>query len=74
MVRSDEMYDAALRLDDDKACDNIGVFAEHPKCACPRVIGLLASCFSGFFFHGSLPEAFISVIRVPVIQDYDKPF
>lgn len=69
IVRTSEIYDAVLKLGNNKACGLDGVTAEHLKYSSYRLCPLLAMCFTGFLTHGLLPDSITSVVLVPVIKD-----
>ena len=64
-----EIQSACVALKPNKACGEDGIYAEHLKYASPRLHSLLASCFTGFFVHGFLPDSMISVLLAPVVKD-----
>ncbi len=43
--------------------------AAHLKFTSPRLVVLLAICFTGFMIHGLLPESMLSVTLLLVIKD-----
>ena len=69
IVTHGEVYDAVLKLSDNKACGQDNITAEHLKLATKKLCPLVALCFTGFFVHGFLPPSMLSVLLVPVIKD-----
>lgn len=69
VVRTSEVYDAILKLGNNKACGLDGITAEHLKYSSYRLYPLLSMCFTGFLTHGVLPDCIISVVLIPVIKD-----
>lgn len=68
-VSPKEVYDAIMRLKDNKACGMDKISAEHLKFASRKLCPLLAICFTGFLVHGILPDSILSVILMPIIKD-----
>ena len=69
VVSHDEVKQAILKLENNKAGGADRITAEHLKHASSKVIPLLSLCFYGFFKHGILPDSMIAVQLVPVIKD-----
>ncbi len=69
VVRSVDVHDTIMMLDDNKDCGMDHITAEHPRNASYRMGPLLAMCFTGFMVHGVLPDSITSVLLVPVIKD-----
>ena len=65
-----EISNAIDKLACNKACGLDRVTAEHLKYASHKVFVLLALCCSGLLLHGILPESMLSVLLVPVIQNW----
>lgn len=68
-VSSEDVYDAIMRLDDNKACGMDHITAENLKYASHRLCPLIAMCFTSFIVHGVLPDSITSMLLVPVIKD-----
>lgn len=69
VVHTSEVFDAILKLENNKACGLDCITAEHLKYSSYRLCPLLSMCFTGFLTHGLLPDSITSVVLVPVIKD-----
>ena len=69
IVGEEEVKDAIKELSLGKSCGLDGIYAEHLKFSSDIVVSMLSKCFSGFFVHGFLPDALLSVVLVPIIKD-----
>ncbi len=68
-ITTNEVYQAIIQLKGQKTGGLDQITAEHLKFASPRLVVLLAICFTGFMIHGLLPESTLSVTLLPVIKD-----
>ena len=68
-VSAAEVEQAVMRLRHKKACGIDGIYAEHITNCSRRLFTIMAMCLSGFFVHGFLPDAMLSVVLVPIIKD-----
>ena len=68
-VSAAEVEQAVMRLRHKKACGLDGIYAEHITNCSRRLFTIMAMCLSGFFVHGFLPDAMLSVVLVPIIKD-----
>ncbi len=64
-----EVHDAIMMLKDNKACGMDNISAEHLKLVSGKLYPLIAICFTGFLFHGILPDSILSVLIMPIIKD-----
>uniref|UniRef100_A0A8C1PP13 Reverse transcriptase domain-containing protein n=1 Tax=Cyprinus carpio TaxID=7962 RepID=A0A8C1PP13_CYPCA len=69
MVRVADIYVAINMLENNKACGMDYINAEHLKYASHKLCPLLSMCFNGCLVHGVLPNAFMSVLLLPVLKD-----
>ena len=69
IVNVNELREVINKLDNNKACGEDGLSAEHLKYASDRIFCMLSLCFTSFFVHGNLPSEMISIILTPVIKD-----
>ena len=63
------VIEAIKELSINKSCGLDGITAEHLKHASAKLPYLLSMAITGFFVHGFLPDAMLSVLIVPVIKD-----
>ncbi len=63
------IIEAIKELSINKSCGLDGITAEHLKYASEKLPHLLSMAITGFFVHGFLPDAMLSVLIVPVIKD-----
>ncbi len=68
-ITTNEVYQAIIQLKEQKTGGLDQITAEHLKFASPRLVVLLAICFTGFMIHGLLPESMLSVTLLPFIKD-----
>ena len=68
-VSAAEVEQAVMRLRHKKACGLDGIYAEHITNCSRHLFTIMAMCLSGFFVHGFLPDAMLSVVLVPIIKD-----
>ena len=68
-VSAAEVEQAVMRLRHKKACGLDGIYAEHITNCSRRLFTIMVMCLSGFFVHGFLPDAMLSVVLVPIIKD-----
>ena len=52
-----------MTLKSNKACSMDHITAEHLKYASQKFVPLLATCLTGFLYHGILPDSMMSVIK-----------
>ena len=64
-----DIIQAIQDFKDSKSCGLDDIYAEHLKQCSNLIIPLLSICFSSLFFHGCLPEAMISVVLVPIVNN-----
>ena len=63
------VIEAIKELSLNKSCGLDGITAEHLKHASAKLPYLLSMAITGFFVHGFLPDAMLSILIVPVIKD-----
>ena len=68
-VKPHMVIEAIKELSINKSCGLDGITAEHLKYASDKLPHLLSMAITGFFSHGFLPDAMLSVLIVPVIKD-----
>ena len=51
IVSPQEIFEIAMKLDNNKACGMEGISADHLKYASRNLYPLLAICFTGFLVH-----------------------
>lgn len=69
VIMFNEVSQAINKLSDCKASCLGNISAEHLKYASLRIAPPLATCFTGFMFHGLLPDSALFVLLIPVIKD-----
>ena len=68
VVTTEEVVSAVQKLDTGKSSGLDGIFAEHLLHCSQRLLTMLASCITGFFVHGFLPDSMLSPVLVPIIR------
>ncbi len=67
-ITKNEVYQAIIQLKEGKTGGLDQITAKHLKFASPRLVVLLAICFT-CFIHGLLRESMLSVTLLPVIKN-----
>lgn len=63
VIKAHEVYKAINKLSNNKASGPDGIAAENIKYASLKLSPLLGLCFTGFMFHGILPDSMLSVYK-----------
>uniref|UniRef100_A0A3Q2UIP5 Uncharacterized protein n=1 Tax=Fundulus heteroclitus TaxID=8078 RepID=A0A3Q2UIP5_FUNHE len=64
-IKTHKVYQAIKELSANKSIGMNLIAAEHLKFASPRVLPLLALCFTGFIMHGFIPKTLMNVLLLP---------